>query len=139
MRIFVLLLIIYSISNSLVAAQNYSEKEYLDKNTGKGSFVTTVAQKDCDTNLHEDEKYKKKAKALCESNGFLLLDFDSSFLNGGCSVEYIFRCDISYPKKRAMEEKIKSNNVNKAKDKCEALGFEKDSSKFRSCVMELIK
>jgi hypothetical protein len=124
---------------SLIGAESYSEKVYLDKNTGKGSFVTTVAKKDCDTNLHEDEKYKEKAQILCESKGFLLLDFDSSFLDGGCSVEYIFKCDISYPKKRAMEEKIKSDNVYKAKDKCGVLGFEKDSPKFRNCVMDLIK
>jgi hypothetical protein len=125
-------------SCSLTAAEAHLEKEYLDNATGKGFYLTTI-KKDCDTNVYEDEKYTKKAKLLCESNGFLLLNFNSSFVNGGCSVEYLFKCDITYPQKKAREEKAKSENIDKIKSKCASLGYEKDSPKFRNCVMELIK
>jgi hypothetical protein len=60
-------------------------------------------------------------------------------VNGGCSVEYLFKCDITYPQKKASEEKAKSENIDKIKNKCVSLGFEKDSPKFKSCVMDLIK
>ena len=114
----------------------YSES--LDKKTGKGSFIVSV-DKNCDTNVQEFDKYKLKSKLLCEKNDFVLIDFDSSFLNSGCSVEYSFKCDITLPEKKAIEAKLKSESVNKAKDKCSSLGFEKDSNKFRNCVLELIK
>jgi hypothetical protein len=121
-----------------MVAEGSTEKEYLDKASGKGFYLTTI-KNDCNTNVYEDEKYTKKAKLLCESSGFLLLNFNSSFVNGGCSVEYLFTCDITYPQKKANEEKAKSDNIDKIKNKCVSLGFEKDSSRFRNCVMDLIK
>ena len=115
-----------------------SVKESLDKTTGRGSYIVSVS-KNCDSNVQEFEKYNVKAKALCEENGFRLIDFDSAFANGGCSVEYLFKCDTTYPAKKAAEEATRSGDIKKAKEKCESLGFEKDSGKFRNCVMELIK
>ena len=77
-----------------------SVKESLDKTTGKGSYIVSVS-KNCDSNVQEFEKYNIKAKALCEENGFRLIDFDSAFANGGCSVEYLFKCDTTYPQKKS--------------------------------------
>ena len=41
--------------------------------------------------------------------------------------------------KKANEERDKSEYVNNTKNNCAALGFDKDSPKFRACVMELMK
>jgi hypothetical protein len=83
-----------------------------DSKKGQGEFI--VSSHSCNYTLEEDV-YKNKAIALCQSEKTSLVNFNSSpFRLNGCEISYLFQCDTQWFKLEKQNQYNISTKVQEA-------------------------
>ena len=105
-------------------------------------------------NIMDLDGYLENATDFCKKqNGFLRKNsFDGAYRFNRCEVDFHFQCyhpeeeskaeaakKTSGIKAKQKEDALRKEKINLSKRQCEELGYPKESDKFKSCVMELIR
>ncbi len=105
-------------------------------------------------NIMDLDGYLPNAADFCKKqNGVLRKNsIDGVYRFNRCEVDFHFQCyypekeakaeaakKISAIKAKQKEEELRKEKINLSKRHCEELGYPKESDKFKSCVMELIR